>query len=254
MSPDRIDLNCDLGEGAGSDEAILPLVTSANIACGFHAGGPAEMRRTVRAAIEHGVAIGAHPGLPDRENFGRVSRPITPEEAYEMVVYQVGALDGFVRAAGGGSTMAHVKPHGALYNMATADAALADAIAKAVHAVDPGLVLVGLSGSELIRAGRRAGLATASEVFADRSYQPDGSLTPRDRPGAILTDASGVVQQAIDLVRKQRVRAIDGTDVPVHADTICIHGDGAHAVEFARAIRRGLAEAGVPVAAQHRNA
>ena len=251
MRPDRVDLNCDLGEGAGSDEAILPLVTSANIACGFHAGGPAEMRRTVRAAIEHGVAIGAHPGLPDRENFGRVPRPITPDEAYEMVVYQVGALDGFVRTAGGGGTMSHVKPHGALYNMAAADAALADAIAKAVHAIDPDLVLVGLSGSELIRAGQRTGLATASEVFADRSYQPDGSLTPRDRPGAILTDVSRVVQQAIDLVRKQQVRATNGTDIPVHAETICIHGDGAHAVEFARAIRRGLADAGITIAALH---
>lgn len=252
MSADRIDLNCDLGEGAGADEAILPFVTSANVACGFHAGRPTEMRHTVRAAIEHGVAIGAHPGLPDRENFGRISRPITPDEAYEMVVYQVGALDGFVRAARGDATMTHVKPHGALYNMAAADAMLADAIAKAVHDIDSGLVLMGLSGSELIRAGQRAGLATASEVFADRSYQADGSLTARDRPGAILTDAALVVQQAIALVRKQRVRSIDGTDVRVHAETICIHGDGAHAVEFARAIRRGLAEAGVTVAALNR--
>jgi UPF0271 protein len=247
MSPDRVDLNCDLGEGSGADDEILPLVTSANIACGFHAGGPAEMRRTVSAAIAHGVAIGAHPGLPDRENFGRIARPITADEVYEMVVYQVGALDGFVRAAGG--SMAHVKPHGALYNMAATDAALAEAIAKAVHDVNPGLVLIGLSGSELIRAGQRAGLATASEVFADRGYQPDGSLTPRNRSGALLTDARLVVQQAIDLVRKQRVRATDGAEVPVHAETICIHGDGAHAAEFARAIRRGLAEAGVTVLA-----
>jgi UPF0271 protein len=206
------------------------------------------MRRTVRLAIEHGVAIGAHPGLPDRENFGRLPLPITPDEAWEMVVYQVGALDGFVRAEGG-RAMTHVKPHGALYNMAATDAALADAIARAVRAIDPGLVLMGLSGSELIRAGQRAGLATASEVFADRSYQADGSLTPRDRPGAILTDATRVVQQAIDLVRRQQVRSINGVDVPVQAETICIHGDGAHAVEFARAIRRGLAEAGVTVTA-----
>jgi UPF0271 protein len=251
MSPDRVDLNCDLGEGAGSDDDILPLVTSANIACGFHAGGPAEMRHTVRVAIERGVAIGAHPGLPDRDTFGRVPRPITPDEAWEMVVYQVGALDGFVRAAGGG-TMVHVKPHGALYNMAAADATLADAIAKAVRDVDPGLVLVGLSGSELIRAGKRAGLNTASEVFADRGYRADGSLAPRNRAGAVLTDVAAVVRQAIDLVRKRQVRSIDGSDVPVHAETICIHGDGAHAVEFARAIRRGLAEAGVTVTPLHR--
>ena len=246
MSPDCVDLNCDLGEGSGADDAILPLVTSANIACGFHAGGPAAMRQTVRAALAHDVAIGAHPGLPDRENFGRIARPITADEAYEMVVYQVGALDGFVRAGGG--SMAHVKPHGALYNMAATDAALAEAIAAAVRDIDRRLVLMGLSGSELIRAGQRAGLITASEVFADRSYRADGSLTPRDRAGAMLTDAALVVQQAIDLVRKQRVRSLDGTDVPVHAETICVHGDGAHAVEFARAIRRGLAEAGITVA------
>jgi len=246
MSPDCVDLNCDLGEGSGADDAILPLVTSANIACGFHAGGPAAMRQTVRAALAHDVAIGAHPGLPDRENFGRIARPITADEAYEMVVYQVGALDGFVRAGGG--SMAHVKPHGALYNMAATDAALAEAIAAAVREIDRRLVLMGLSGSELIRAGQRAGLITASEVFADRSYRADGSLTPRDRAGAMLTDAALVVQQAIDLVRKQRVRSLDGTDVPVHAETICVHGDGAHAVEFARAIRRGLAEAGITVA------
>jgi UPF0271 protein len=246
MSPDCVDLNCDLGEGSGADDALLPLVTSANIACGFHAGGPAAMRQTVRAALAHGVAIGAHPGLPDRENFGRIARPITADEAYEMVVYQVGALDGFVRAGGG--SMAHVKPHGALYNMAATDAALAEAIAAAVRDIDRRLVLMGLSGSDLIRAGQRAGLITASEVFADRSYRADGSLTPRDRAGAMLTDAALVVQQAIDLVRKQRVRSLDGTDVPVHAETICVHGDGAHAVEFAGAIRRGLAEAGIAVA------
>jgi len=246
MSPDCVDLNCDLCEGSGADDEILPLVTSANIACGFHAGGPAAMRQTVRAALAHDVAIGAHPGLPDRENFGRIARPITADEAYEMVVYQVGALDGFVRAGGG--SMAHVKPHGALYNMAATDAALAEAIAAAVRDIDRRLVLMGLSGSELIRAGQRAGLITASEVFADRSYRADGSLTPRDRAGAMLTDAALVVQQAIDLVRKQRVRSLDGADVPVHAETICVHGDGAHAVEFARAIRRGLAEAGITVA------
>jgi len=246
MSPDCVDLNCDLGEGSGADDEILPLVTSANIACGFHAGGPAAMRQTVRAALAHDVAIGAHPGLPDRENFGRIARPITADEAYEMVVYQVGALDGFVRAGGG--SMAHVKPHGALYNMAATDAALAEAIAAAVRDIDRRLVLMGLSGSELIRAGQRAGLITASEVFADRSYRADGSLTPRDRAGAMLTNAALVVQQAIDLVRKQRVRSLDDTDVPVHAETICVHGDGAHAVEFARAIRRGFAEAGITVA------
>jgi UPF0271 protein len=253
MSMDRVDLNCDMGEGFGADEEVMPYVTSANIACGFHAGGPSEMRRTVQAALQHGIAIGAHPGLPDRENFGRLARSIAPIDAYEMVVYQVGALGGFVRAAGGGNRMVHVKPHGALYNMAAADGALADAIAQAVRAVDPGLVLVGLSGSELIRAGHDAGLATASEVFADRSYQPDGKLTPRGRPDALLTDAALVMQQAINFVRKQQVRATDGTDIPVHAETICLHGDGAHAVEFARTVRQGLAQAGIAIVALARS-
>lgn len=251
---DRVDLNCDMGEGAAADEEMLRYVTSANIACGFHAGGPDVMRRTVQAAIVHGVAIGAHPGLPDRENFGRLARAITPDEAYEIVVYQVGALDGFVRAADGGAKLIHVKPHGALYNMAALDAELADAVVRAVHAIDPGLVLVGLSGSELVRAGTRAGLATASEGFADRSYQPDGMLTPRGRADALLVDVDVAVSQAIRLVRDQCVRATDGSDVPVHAETICLHGDGAHAVEFARAIRQGLAAAGITVAARSRPA
>lgn len=250
---DRIDLNCDMGEGAGVDEEILQFVTSANIACGFHAGGPSEMRRTVRAALHHGVAIGAHPGLPDRENFGRIPHPVSPDDVFEMVVYQVAALEGFVRAAGGGGAMAHVKPHGALYHMAAVDASLARAIAEAVRAVDPGLVLVGLSGSELIRAGKAAGLETASEVFADRGYQSDGSLTPRDRPGALLTDVALATEQALGFVREQHVRATDGTDVPVHAETICIHGDGVNALEFARAIRLGLAHAGITVEALRRS-
>lgn len=246
---DRVDLNCDMGEGATTDEEMLRYVTSANIACGFHAGGPQIMRRTVQAAIVHGVAIGAHPGLPDRENFGRLAQTIPPDEAYEMVVYQVGALAGFVRAANGGARLIHVKPHGALYNMAAVDGELADAVARAVHAIDPGLVLVGLSGTELVRAGTQVGLATASEGFADRSYQPDGRLTPRGQPDALVVDANVAVQQAISLVRDRCVRATDGSDVPVHAETICLHGDGAHAVEFARAIRKGLAAAGITVAA-----
>lgn len=254
MSMDRVDLNCDMGEGLGVDEAILPFVTSASIACGYHAGGPQVMRHTVRAALRHGVAVGAHPGLPDREHFGRVSQLITPDEAYEMVVYQVGALDGFVRAEGAGAAMMHVKPHGALYNMAAKDAAIADAIARAVRAVSPRLVLIGLSGSELIRAGKSAGLVTASEVFADRSYQRDGKLTPRGRPDALVTDVALAVQRSIEFVRMQRVRATDGIYVPVHAETICLHGDGDHAVEFARAIRRGLADASIIVAPLQRPA
>lgn len=246
-----VDLNCDMGEsfGAyrlGTDEAILPWVTSANIACGFHAGDPGVMRRTVRAALAEGVAVGAHPGLPDLAGFGRRAMQISADEAFEMVVYQVGALEAFVRAEGG--TMAHVKPHGALYNMAAVDGRLADAIADAVRAVNPALVLVGLSGSELIRAGERAGLATASEVFADRTYQPDGTLTPRLRPGAMIGDVDGAVRQVLELVQQQRVRAVDGTEVAVRAETVCLHGDGARALELAQAIRQGLEAAAIAVA------
>ena len=245
---DRVDLNCDMGEGIGTDDEIMPYITSANIACGFHAGGPATMRATVASARRHGVAIGAHPGLPDRANFGRVAMPITPDDAYDMVVYQVAALEGFVRAEGGDAAMTHVKPHGALYNMAAGHATLADAIARAVRAVNPRLILMGLSGSELIRAGRDAGLVTASEVFGDRSYRADGTLTPRGHSDALITDVASAVQQSVDLVRNASIRTTDGNDVPVLAETICIHGDGEHAVAFARAIRNGLAAAGITVA------
>lgn len=247
-----VDLNCDMGEEVGDDAAILPYVTSANIACGAHAGSPATMRRTVRAALAHGVAIGAHPGFADRANFGRVALPLTPDEAYALVRHQVEALDACARAEG--ATMTHVKPHGALYNMAAVDAALASAIARAVRAVDPALVLVGLSGSELVRAAEREGLAAASEVFADRTYQPDGTLTPRTRPDALVTSVDAAVAQALAFVRDGYVRATDGTLVPVRAGTICLHGDGPHAVAFARAIREGLAAAGVTVAPLARRA
>ncbi|HET9984147.1 MAG TPA: 5-oxoprolinase subunit PxpA [Longimicrobiales bacterium] len=247
----RIDLNCDMGEsfGAyriGADDAVLPHVTSANIACGFHGGDPAVMGRTVAAALRHGVAVGAHPGLPDLVGFGRRAMEITPEEAYDLVVYQVGALLGFTAAAG--AAMQHVKPHGALYNMAAGDAALADAIAAAVRDVDRGLVLFGLAGSELVAAGERAGLRTASEAFADRAYTSDGALVPRRREGALVTDAEEAVRRALGMVVDGRVRAIDGADVPLRADTICIHGDGAHAAEFARRLRAAFEAAGVTVA------
>ena len=241
----RIDLNCDMGEGIGADDELFPWITSANIACGFHAGSPEIMRASVRAAIRHQVGIGAHPGLPDRENFGRVARGLTEAEARTMVVDQVAALEEIARAEGG--ALVHVKPHGALYNMASDDIALADAIAHAVRAVDPRLILMGLSGSELIRAGERAGLATASEVFADRGYLPDGSLVPRGRPDALITDVNAAVRQSIRLVRDQRVSDVGGGEVTVRAESICLHGDGAHAVEFARAIRTGLEAEGIAV-------
>jgi UPF0271 protein len=241
----RIDLNCDIGEGfgvyrTGEDERLLDIVTSANIACGFHAGDPATMRRTVGLCAERGVAIGAHPGLPDMAGFGRREMAISPQEAYDMTVYQVGALYGFVRAEG--AIMRHVKPHGALYNMAAADAALAEAVAEAVRRVDAALVLVGLAGSELIRAGARAGLLTAEEAFADRRYRPDGTLVPRREPGALIADAAEAVPQVLRLAAEGR------------AQTVCVHGDGPHALEFAALVRRGLQDAGwllAPVMAQN---
>jgi UPF0271 protein len=248
----RLDLNCDLGEGFGAwrmgeDEAILDYVTSANIACGFHAGDPATMRRTVAAACARGVALGAHPSLPDLQGFGRREMRVAPDEVYAMVVYQIGALDGFARARG--ARMQHVKPHGALYNMAARDARLAQAIAQAVRDYDRGLILFGLSGSELIRAGREAGLAVASEVFADRTYQADGSLTPRTRSDAMIEDVERSIAQVLAMVGGGTVQATDGTQVKVEADTLCIHGDQPAARAFAARLREALQAAGVEVRA-----
>jgi len=241
-----IDLNCEMGEGCGHDEELRDLVTSANIACGFHAGDATTMRRTVEAALERGVAIGAHPSYPDRENFGRTSMDMTPREVFDIVAYQIGAIKAMCDAAGG--TLNHVKPHGALYNQAARNRELAAAIAAAVKAIDPSMVLFGLSGSSLISEGRRAGLKTASEVFGDRTYQPDGSLTPRTQPNALITDTNETVEQVLRFVSDGTAVAVNGETITVDADTICLHGDGEHAVEFARAIYNSLKENGVTVA------
>ncbi|MCL6517559.1 5-oxoprolinase subunit PxpA [Alicyclobacillus sp.] len=253
----RLDMNSDLGESFGAytighDEQVLDIVTSCNIACGFHGGDAATMRKTVALALEKGVAIGAHPGLQDLVGFGRRNMDISPQEAYDIVVYQLGALYGFVRAEGG--RMQHVKAHGALYNMAAVNAGLAEAIAEAVYKVDPELILFGLSGSELIRAGQKIGLRTASEVFADRTYQQDGTLTPRRRPDAMIQDTERAVAQVIRMVKEGKVRSQQGVDVDIQADTVCIHGDGPHAVEFARHIKQALADAGITVQAVGRSA
>jgi 5-oxoprolinase (ATP-hydrolysing) subunit A len=247
-----IDLNCDLGESYGAyakgrDEEVLKLVSSANIACGFHAGDPAVMRNTVRLCLENGVSIGAHPGLPDLQGFGRREIRITPDEAYEMTLYQIGALDAFVRAEGG--RLHHVKPHGALYNMAARDRLLAEAIAEAVLRFDTSLLLYGLSGSELMAAGKRAGLAVVSEVFADRCYRPDGSLVPRSEPYAVIHDCEAAVAQALQMATAGTVRASDGSLVPIEAQTVCIHGDGPQAVGFAAQLRTALTAAGIGIAA-----
>ncbi|GAX91543.1 LamB/YcsF family protein [Effusibacillus lacus] len=248
----RVDLNCDMGEsfGAykmGTDEEILSFVTSANIACGFHAGDPATMRKTVKHALEKGVGIGAHPGLPDLAGFGRRNMDISPQEAYDMVVYQIGSLYGFVKAEG--ASMQHVKPHGALYNMAAKSPELSKAIAEAVYKVDPELILFGLSGSELVKAGEAIGLRTANEVFADRTYQQDGTLTSRRQPDALLTDHDKAVQQVVRMVKEGKVLSQQGVDVAIKADTVCIHGDGPYALVFARQIRELLEIQGVTVQA-----
>jgi UPF0271 protein len=244
----RLDLNGDLGESfgvysIGNDEEVSSFVTSANLACGFHAGDPSVMRKAVKLCLGKGVAIGAHPGFFDRMGFGRRAMDVTPEEAHDLVVYQVGALLGFVTAEGG--RLQHVKPHGALYNMASRSLPLAEAIAEAVHRLVPDAILFGLSGSELLHAGQRVGLRVASEVFADRSYQPDGSLTPRQQAGAVIEDAAQAASQLIRMVKEGKVRASGGGDVEVRADTACIHGDGANAAAIAREIRARSQAAGI---------
>ncbi|ARP92040.1 lactam utilization protein LamB [Bordetella genomosp. 9] len=245
-----IDLNCDMGEsyGAwrmGNDEEVLQYVSSANIACGFHGGDPGTMRRTVAAALAKGVALGAHPSLPDLAGFGRRVMQITPSEAYDMVVYQIGALSAV--AASQGARLHHVKAHGALYNMSAKDVALSEAICRAIRDVDASLVLYGLAGSEHIRAAEKIGVEVAQEVFGDRSYQNDGSLTPRSRPGAMIEDLDTAVAQVLRMVTEGKVRSVDGNDVPVKADTLCIHGDQPGALAFAAGIRSALEKAGVAV-------
>lgn len=244
----QVDINCDLGESfgqytIGSDEQILEYVTSANIACGFHAGDPTVMRKTVRMALDKGVQIGAHPGLQDLVGFGRRPIAISAEEAYDLVVYQIGALSAFLKAEG--STMQHVKPHGALYNMAAKNTELSESIAKAVYHVDPSLVLYGLSGSELALAGERMGLQVAHEVFSDRTYQTDGTLTSRREPNALIEDDELAVQQVVRMVREGKVHTVQGEDISLKADTVCIHGDGIHALQFAKTITSKLKEASI---------
>lgn len=241
----RIDLNCDLGEGAGHDAELMPLVTSANIACGAHAGDEATMRTTVELALRHGVAIGAHPGFADREHFGRRELPVTPEEVFQLVLAQIRVLQRIAQAAG--ARVGHVKLHGALYNLAARDVAIAEAAAYAVRDAGPDLIWFALAGSAHVTAGRECGLIVANEVFADRTYQADGSLTPRSRADALIADESVAVAQVLRMVREGKVRATNGADVAIAADTVCVHGDGAHAVAFARRLRTELAAAGVAV-------
>jgi 5-oxoprolinase (ATP-hydrolysing) subunit A len=245
-----IDLNCDMGESFGNyklgfDEELMNYATSVNIACGFHGGDPQIMRKTVQMAIEKNVGIGAHPGFQDLAGFGRREMNLTPQEVFDIVVYQIGALYGFVKSEGG--LMQHVKPHGALYNMAAKNSGLAEAIAEAVYKINPELILFGLAGSELLKAGKNIGLRTASEAFADRTYLEDGTLTSRRDVNALIHDPEAAVKQVIQIVKDHSVSAVQGEKVPLTAETICLHGDGENAVTFAMSIREGLTQNGIKV-------
>lgn len=239
--PRRVDLNCDMGESFGAyklglDEEVIKHITSANIACGFHAGDPLVMRLTVQMAKQHQVKIGAHPGFPDLVGFGRRDLNATPDEAKNYVIYQIGAL----RAFTGTENLQHVKPHGALYNMAARDAGLAKAMVDAILEVDRSLILVALSGTEWIKIGEKAGLKVASEVFADRAYNPDGSLASRRLPGAVIEDQKEVVSRGVRMATEGKVTAINGKDIEVRADTICLHGDNPEAVTLAKNLKAAL--------------
>jgi len=247
-----IDLNCDMGEAFGNypmpnDDVLMDYITSANIACGYHAGDAGVMQHTVNMAVKKGVAIGAHPGLPDLQGFGRREMKISANEAYQITMYQIGALSGFVKAAHG--KLHHVKAHGALYNMAAKDVNLANAIAEAVRDFDPTLILYGLANSEMITWANKLGLATASEVFADRTYQDDGTLTPRTQANAMITDEQQSIDQVLMMVKKQQVISVNKKNIPLKAETLCLHGDGNHAVDFAKLINQKLKAEGITIKA-----
>ena len=251
MQKQSIDLNADMGEGfgpwqMGDDAALMPFITSANVACGFHAGDPATIAATVALAVRHGTAIGAHPGLPDLQGFGRRSMQVTEEQVYQMTLYQAGAVRAFAEAAGG--RLHHLKAHGALYNMAALDAALSRGLARAVKALGDGVQMYVLAGSLMETVARDLGLDVRCEVFGDRRYMPDGTLAPRTRPDALITDEAESVAQVLRMVREGRLIAVDGTAVDVRADTVCIHGDKPTAVPFVRALRQALADVSVAVA------
>ncbi|CAX58820.1 conserved uncharacterized protein, homologs of lactam utilization protein B [Erwinia billingiae Eb661] len=241
----KVDLNADLGEGCANDRDLLQLVSSANIACGFHAGDAQTMRQSVLWALEFGVAIGAHPSFPDRENFGRTRMQLPAETVYAQMIYQIGALQAIARSEGG--KLVHVKPHGMLYNQAAQEPELANAIARAVKAVDPALVLVGLANSESIRAGKALGLTTREEVFADRGYQADGSLVPRSQPGALIDSDQQAIEQTLSMIQQGKVKSLSGEWVNVNADTVCLHGDGAHAMAFAAQLRQAFKQQQIQV-------
>jgi 5-oxoprolinase (ATP-hydrolysing) subunit A len=246
----HVDLNCDMGESfgryaLGDDDALLEIVTSANIACGFHAGDPEVMQRTVARAVENRVAVGAHPGYPDLQGFGRRDLSMTPPALKAGLIYQIGALSAFARAAG--TKLSHVKPHGALYNAAARDASIAATVADAVHTLDPDLIVVTQPHTPLVEAARDLGLRVALEGFADRAYQPDGTLRPRSKPGAVLHQPDRIADRAVRMVREGSVEAYTGETIPLRIDTLCVHGDTPGAEAIARAVRDALVNAGIEV-------
>lgn len=246
-----VDINCDMGEGMPTDSIIMPYVSSVNIACGYHAGDHNTMARTVALALEHGVSIGAHPGLPDRSGFGRRAMSLSAEEIRSLVLYQVGALWGIVSAAGGRLT--HVKPHGALYHMAEADPSVAGAIVSAVYSLDPALTLVGLSGGRLVDTASASGLTIAHEVFADREYRADGSLVPRGEAGALINDAHVSAARIANLLRTGRLTTVSGDELRLRCDTVCIHGDSPDVAEFAPRFVESLNGQGIAIRKQDRH-
>ena len=239
----KVDLNCDLGESFGAytigkDSDVIPLISSANVACGFHAGDPCVMSRTVKLCKDNNVAIGAHTGFRDLEGFGRRNMSVSAEEAKSMTLYQIGALDAFCKAIG--TTLSHVKPHGALYNIAAKDQNLARAICEAVYQYDPSLTIVGLAGSRMIEQARLMGLSYASEVFADRAYEDDGSLVSRSKPNSMITDEDEAVERVITMIKEHTVKTVSGKTIEITPDTVCVHGDSDHALQFVSKIRQRL--------------
>ncbi|MDO4976875.1 MAG: 5-oxoprolinase subunit PxpA [Eubacteriales bacterium] len=246
----RIDLNCDLGESFGAykmgmDDKVIPLITSANVACGFHASDPVVMEKTIAMAAEAGIQVGAHPGFPDLMGFGRRNMAVTPEEAKAYTMYQIGALKAFVEAKG--MKLQHVKPHGALYNMAAKDYELSVGICEAIKAIDDQLIVMALSGGQLVKAAKDMGLRVALEVFADRAYEEDGSLVNRRKEGAMITDEKEAIQRVVRMVKEGKVRTITGKDIDIKADSVCVHGDGVKALLFVEEIRKTMKEEGIEI-------
>ena len=244
----QIDLNCDLGESFGNykigmDEKVIPMITSANVACGYHASDPVVMNKTIAMAKEYGIEVGSHPGFPDLMGFGRRNMNVSPSEAKAYTLYQLGALDAFCRVHR--RKMQHVKPHGAMYNMAAKNYSLAKAICEAIYEFDKDLIVMGLSGGELVRAGKDTGLRTALEVFADRAYEEDGTLVDRRKDGAVITDEEVAIARVVRMIKEQKVTAITGKDITIKADSVCVHGDGVKALEFVKKIREKLTEEGI---------